>query len=45
MHEDLRREATWSLVLTTHKGFVTMVVVAPAAEAATILAPIDSPPP
>ena len=33
---------TWNLVLTTQRGFVAMVVAAPAPDAAIMLAPIDS---
>lgn len=32
-------QPTWSLVLTTHSGFVAIAVAAPAPEAAIILAP------
>lgn len=33
---------TWSLVFTTQRGFVAMVVAAPAPQAAIMLAPIES---
>ena len=33
---------TWSLVLTTHNGFVEIAVAAPAPAAATMLAPTVS---
>jgi len=35
------KKHTWSLVLTTQRGFVNMVVAAPAPEAAIILDPIE----
>jgi len=42
--EKIRRELnkrTWSLVFTTQRGFVKIVVAAPAPEAAIMLAPIE----